>query len=79
MISGADRGDTQVGSTCSGGSFIPDDCVVCLTEHKAIVLLPCRFVMLSYNSYIIFSLLIVTFLCFRQQAFMCLQRLLDLY
>jgi len=79
MISGADRGDTQVGSTCSGGSFIPDDCVVCLTEHKAIVLLPCRFVMLSYNSCIIFSLLIVTFLCFRQQAFMCLQRLLDLY
>lgn len=61
MISGADRGDSQVGSTCSGGSFIPDDCVVCLTEHKAIVLLPCRFVMV-YNSYIVFSQLTVPFL-----------------
>jgi hypothetical protein len=59
MISGADRGDTHVGSTCSGGSFIPDDCVVCLTEHKAIVLLPCRFVMFSF---IDFSSLTVTFL-----------------
>lgn len=54
MVSGADSVNTQLGSTCSGGSFIPDDCVVCLTEHKSIVLLPCRFVMLPYNSYIVF-------------------------
>jgi hypothetical protein len=29
--------------TCGGGVFIKEECVVCLTEHKEVMLLPCRY------------------------------------
>ena len=38
-------------AVCCGGSFIAEDCVVCLTDHKEVLLLPCRYDTLNNNTF----------------------------
>jgi len=35
--------ETAAAAVCSGGCFVSEDCVVCLTDHKEVLLLPCRY------------------------------------
>ena len=38
-------------AVCCGGSFIAEDCVVCLTDHKEVLLLPCRYGTLNNHTF----------------------------